>query len=103
MVTKIYEYIDNGNRYFKEKPIYCGSGWENLVEIPEFLNPYESITGDTVIEPDDSYPQFLSDCLRVNTTQGPCLCVTYSKNVPVFKYYNLKVISREEVNLVRYL
>lgn len=102
MRAKIYEYSNDGVISFKENAIYGGSGWELEVELPDFLNPYEAVTGDTVLEPKDSFPQFLSECLRENKGT-PCVCVTFGKNTPNTRFYNLKVISKKEADLALYL
>lgn len=103
MKVKIYEYQDNGATYFKETAIYgVGGGLELEVELPDFLNPYETENGEVVIEPENSFPQFLTDCLCENNGK-PCICVTYGKNIPISRYYNLKVYSRQWKDLARFL
>lgn len=105
MKAKIYEYAENGITSFKENAVYggLGSGWELEVEIPDFLNPYTTVCGDTVIQPENSFPQTISECLRANGGK-PCLCVTWGKNNPSnSKYYMLNVISRKEADLALYL
>lgn len=104
MKCKIYEYLEGGQRFFKENVILCGYGWELEVELPDFVKTYESVLGETIISIENSYPQTLSECLRASKDEKPCLCIGYSNGgTPTFKYYNLKVISREEINLARYL
>lgn len=104
MKAKIYEYLDNGQKFFKEQKILCGYGWELEVELPNFLKTYESALGETIIEMEDSYPQSLTECLRVSNHENPCLCIAYGRGgLPTFRYYSLNVLSREEVNLAKYL
>lgn len=104
MKAKIYEYQDNGVTNFKGNAIYGGSGWELEVELPDFLNPYETVCGEIAIDPENSYPQSLTDCLHVGRYGNPCLCVAYGRwGLPAFKYYGLKVVSRKETDLALYI
>ena len=102
MKCKIYEYMDNGRKYFKEQKILCRYGWELDVELPDFIKTYESVLGETIIDMEGSYPQSLTECLRVSKHENPCLCIAGRGGLPI-KYYSLKVLSREGVNLARYL
>lgn len=104
MKCKIYEYLEDGERYFKEQKILCGYGWELEVELPDFLTTYKSDLGETIIDMENSYPQSLTNCLCRSKDDKPCICVTYGRDgLPTFRHYNLKVLSRTAVNLAMYL
>lgn len=104
MIAKIYEYNNGGEVSFSDKCI-CdgGSGWELEVELPDFLNPYETVCGDLAIQPEQSYAQGLSEILIPSAQLKPCIAVTYGLFAPETRYYNLKTLSRREISLAQYI
>lgn len=104
MKTKIYEYSDgNGNSKFSPFHVLDESGrgcWELEVDIPDFLNPYETAYGEIAMEPKNCFVSLLNEALISNSGK-PCLSLKTENGSE--KYYNLSVCSRTEKSTAMYL
>ena len=104
MKTKIYEYSDgNGNSKFSPFHVLDEGGrgcWELEVDIPDFLNPYETVSGEIAMEPENCFASLLSEALISNSGK-PCLSLATENGSE--KYYNLSVDSRTEKSTAMYL
>ncbi len=46
-----------------------------MVKLPDFLNTYKFVLGEIIINMEDSAPQSLTECLRLNKNEKPCVCI----------------------------
>ena len=104
MKTKIYEYSDgNGNSHFSPFHVIEQGGrgcWELEVDIPDYLNPYETVTGEIAIEPENCFTSGLNESLI--SKNGKPFIAFITKNGGE-KYYAIHVFSRKEKSTSMYL